>query len=88
MVRRCSVKKVLLDISQNPQENICVRFSFLIKLQDFGLQLDEKGTLAQVFSCEFCEILKNTFFIEHLGCFLTLGSSLVKEDKEDFSGRC
>ena len=23
-------------------------------------------TLAQVFSCEFCEIFKNTFFTEHL----------------------
>ena len=23
-------------------------------------------TLAQVFSCEFCEIFKNTFFIEHI----------------------
>ena len=26
----------------------------------------EKETLAQVFSCEFCEISKNTFFTEHL----------------------
>ena len=26
----------------------------------------KKGTLAQVFSCEFCEISKNTFFTEHL----------------------
>ena len=26
----------------------------------------KKETLAQVFSCEFCEIFKNTFFIEHL----------------------
>ena len=26
----------------------------------------KKGTLAQVFSCEFCEIFKNTFFTEHL----------------------
>ena len=26
----------------------------------------EKETLAQVFSCEFCEISKNTFFREHL----------------------
>ena len=26
----------------------------------------EKETLAQVFSCEFCEISKNTFFIEQL----------------------
>ena len=24
-----------------------------------------KKTLAQVFSCEFCEIFKNTFFTEH-----------------------
>ena len=26
----------------------------------------QKETLAQVFSCEFCEISKNTFFTEHL----------------------
>ena len=26
----------------------------------------QKETLAQVFSCEFCEIFKNTFFTEHL----------------------
>ena len=26
----------------------------------------KKETLAQAFSCEFCEISKNTFFIEHL----------------------
>ena len=36
---RCSIKKVLLKISQNPQENTCVRVSFLIKLQVTGLQL-------------------------------------------------
>ena len=30
---RCSVKKVLLKISQNSQENTCARVSFLIKLQ-------------------------------------------------------
>ena len=48
VVRRCSVKKVFLQISQNSQENTCARVSFLIKLQ--------------VFSCEFCEISKNTFF--------------------------
>ena len=34
----CSVKKVLLEILQNSQENICA------------------------FSCEFCEVSKNTFF--------------------------
>ena len=31
--QRCSVKKVFLRISQNSQENICARASFLIKLQ-------------------------------------------------------
>ena len=28
--------------------------------------LEKKETLAQVFSYEFCEISKNTFFTEHL----------------------
>ena len=45
---RCSVKKVFLEISQNSQENTCAKF-ILIK------------TLAQVFSCEFSVISKNTF---------------------------
>ena len=40
-------KKEFLEISENSQENTCARASFLIK--------------AQVFSCEFCEISKNTF---------------------------
>ena len=31
--QKCSVKKVLLEISQNSQESTCVRVSFLIKLQ-------------------------------------------------------
>ena len=52
VVQRCSVKKVFLEISQNPQENTCAKVSFLIKLQSLG----------QVLSCEFCEISKNTFF--------------------------
>ena len=33
VARRCSVKKVFLEISQNLQENACARVSFLIKLQ-------------------------------------------------------
>ena len=35
-------------------------------------------TLAQVFSCEFCEIFKNTFFIEQLSWLLLfLNSDLL-----------
>ena len=52
--QRCSIKKVLLKILQNSQENICARVCFLRKLQASG-----------VFS-EFCEIFKNTYFTEHL----------------------
>ena len=47
VARRCSVKKVFLEISQNPQENICARVSFFksgrfekilrVVLQPFGL---------------------------------------------------
>ena len=33
VAQRCSVKKVLLEISQNSQENTCARVSFLIKLR-------------------------------------------------------
>ena len=51
VVQRCSVKKVFLEILQNSQENTCARVSFF-----------KKESLAQVFSCEFCEISKNTFF--------------------------
>ena len=39
VVQRCSVKKVFLEISQNPQENTCARVSFLIILQVWGRQL-------------------------------------------------
>ena len=36
VTRMCSVKKVFLKMSQNSQENTCVRISFLIKLQASG----------------------------------------------------
>ena len=66
-VRRCSVKKVSLEITQHLQENTCARVSFLIKLQTLRLAtLLKKETLAQVFSCKYCEISKNTLLTEHL----------------------
>ena len=57
-------EKMFLEISQNSQENTCARVSFLKKLLAPAALL--KKTLAQVFSYEFCEISKNTFFTEHL----------------------
>ena len=60
--RRCSVKKGVVRNFAFSQENTCARVSFLIKLQ----ALKNKKTLVQVFSYEFCEISKNTFFTGHL----------------------
>ena len=57
------MKKVFLKISQNSQENT----SFFNKVTDpRPATLLKKESLAQVFSCEFCQIFKNTFFTEHL----------------------
>ena len=56
VARRCSVNKVFWKISQNSQENTCAKVCNFIK----------KETLTQVFSCEICEIFKNTFFYRTL----------------------
>ena len=61
VVRRSSVKKVFLEISQTSQENTCASDSFFNKV-------------------EFCEVSKNSFFIEHLRWLLlyyALSTSLV-----------
>ena len=58
---------MFLEVSQNSQENTCARASFLIKLQAEAEACNfiNNKTLAQVFTCEFCEISINTFFTEH-----------------------
>ena len=55
VVRKCFVKAVFLEMSQNWQENTCARDYFLIKFI-------KKETLTQVSSCKFCDISKNTSF--------------------------
>ena len=42
-------------------KSICARVSFSIRLQAKANNFIKKETLAQIFSCEFCEILKNIF---------------------------
>ena len=59
VVRRCSVKKVFLEISQNL--HLCQRHLFN-KVADLACNFIKKESLAQVFFSEFCEISKNTFF--------------------------
>ena len=56
VARRCSVKKVFSDFSQNSRENTCTRVSFLIKLQASACNFVKRDILAQVFFSEFCKI--------------------------------
>ena len=63
--RRCSVKKgILRNFAKFAGKHMCQTLFF--NTVAGRLQLCYKQTLAQVFSCKFCEISKNTFFIEHL----------------------
>ena len=49
---------------------LCKNVFFLCKKVPKACNFIKKETLAQVFSCEFCEISKNTLFTEHLDdCF-------------------
>ena len=56
---RYSVKTVFLKISQNTRgKNLCQSLFFN--------KVAEKEIQTQVYSCEFWEIFKNTFFITHV----------------------
>ena len=44
-------------------QNTCAKKS---KPKTICPEVCKKGTLAQMFSCEFCEISENNFFTEHL----------------------
>ena len=61
VARRCSVKRVFLEILQKFTGKHCARVSFLIKLQASACNFIKKETLTQVFSCKFCKISKKTF---------------------------
>ena len=55
-------KKGVLENFTKLTGNTCARISSLIKLEAWVLQLYNKETLAQMFSCEFYEIFKNSIF--------------------------
>ena len=73
-------RKVFLKLLQNSHESACVSEStcnFIIK-----------ETLAQLFSYEFCKILKNVFFTKHLlatACAIVFSSMSVFLSCEHFS---
>ena len=69
-------KKVFLKISQNSQENICTRASFLLKMQANRCHLINKETLAQIFSCEYFAIFSRTPFLQNTSGLLLLCNNL------------
>ena len=61
-----SVKKgVLRSFKKFTGKHLCQSL-FFNKVAGRPANFIKKGTLAQVFSCEFCEFSKNTSFTEHL----------------------
>ena len=67
--QRFSVKKgVLSNFLKFTGKYLCqgLFFNKVAGLMPKACNFIKKETLAQVFSCEFCEISKNTFFTEHL----------------------
>ena len=64
--RRCSVKKgVFKNFAIFTGKHLSWSL-FLIKLQGLRPAILLKRDSTQVFSCEYCEIFKNTYFEEHL----------------------
>ena len=67
--RRCSVKKAILEILENSQENTCARVSFLIKLQANIIRpasLLKKSIWHRCFSVNFPKFLRTPFLREQL----------------------
>ena len=69
--RRCSVKKLFLEILQNSQENTCARVSFLKKLQPLVCNFIKKKRLwHRCFPVNFAKFLKHVFLQNtSSGCF-------------------
>ena len=63
VARRCSVRKVLLKILQNSQENTCAGVSFLMKLQAYRTPaVDASVNRTSLFDC-FMEIVPVTTLV-------------------------
>ena len=63
VVQRCSVKKALLEISQNSQKNTCARVPFSTKRP---ATLLKKRLWHRCFSVNSVKFLRTPFYIEHL----------------------
>ena len=65
--QRCFIKKgVLRNFKKLTGKHLCQSFFFNKVAGSEACNFIKKEALVQMFSCEFCEISKNTFFTEHL----------------------
>ena len=62
VVQRCSVKKGVLKNFTKLTAKHLSQSLFFHKAAGFRLATLLKKSLIQLFSCEFCQVLKNTFF--------------------------
>ena len=69
-------KKVLLEILQNSQENTCASLFFQ------ACNFIKKETLAQVFSCEFCEISNTYSYRRPLVAAFVLPAKKIKKKSQ------
>ena len=58
-------KSVLTNLTKFPGKHLCQGL-FFNKVAVSACIFNKKGSLAQVFSCKYCKIFMNTYFIEHL----------------------
>ena len=62
----CSIRKgVLRNFAKFTGKHLCQSL-FFNKVAGLACSFMKQETLTQVFSCDFCQISKNTFFTEHL----------------------
>ena len=84
--QRCSVRKgALRNFTKFTWKHLCQSLFFnkvagsdLWETLAQACNFIKKETLAQVFSCEFCKISKNTFLAEHLWATASSNLSLTK----------
>ena len=83
VARRCYVKKVFREISQNSQESTCVRVSVLISRRSEAATLLKKRTWHTCFPVNFGKFLRTPFIMEHLWwlllsfCYFCLGQGML-----------
>ena len=77
VVRRCSMKKVFLEILQNSQENTCARVQNFIKRETLAETLRKKRIWHRWFPVNFAKFLRRPFIIEHLWWLLLIHFALT-----------